>query len=131
EFVLQSSLVYYGDKDDINIAFKKIKKGDLVNSVSVIDPEEILQFDNIDWITQSLSARIPGLYGTSRMRGIGDALSIVDGLPRDISTINLAEIEQISVLKDINASMLYGSSAVNGVILINTKRGDPYKRKLN
>ena len=131
EFILQTSLFHYSERDIVNIAFKEVKSGDLVNSVSVINPVEILQYDNIQGINQILTGRIPGLYGSSRIRGIGDALYIVDGLPRDINTIDLSEIEQITVLKDINSSILYGSAAVNGVILITTKRGEAYKKKLN
>ena len=56
---------------------------------------------------------------------------LLDGLPRDISTINLSEVEQITVLKDINSSMLYGSAAVNGVILVTTKRGQAHKKQID
>ena len=38
------------------------------------------------------------------------------------------EIDQITYLKDINSCILYGSAAVNGVILITTKRGQAYKK---
>jgi TonB-dependent SusC/RagA subfamily outer membrane receptor len=53
----------------------------------------------------------------------GNALFIVDGLPRDISTLRMSEVESISVLKDASAAVLYGTQAVNGVIMITTKRG--------
>src|SRR5690606_31564546 len=61
----------------------------------------------------------------------GNALFIVDGLPRDIQSLRASEIESISVLKDVNASILYGSAAVNGVVLITTKRGEAYKSETN
>lgn len=50
-------------------------------------------------------------------------LYVVNGMPitGDINTINPAEIESISVLKDAAASSLYGSRAGNGVVLIQTK----------
>ena len=131
EFSLKASLFLYSDKDAINVAFGKVKRGDLVNSVSVLEPGDILQYDNIQDITQALSGRIPGLLGSSNIRGIGSALFIVDGLPRDISTINLAEVDQITVLKDINSSILYGSAAVNGIVLITTKRGQAHKKQVS
>jgi len=128
---LKASIFRYGEKDAVNVAFRKTKRGDLVNAVSVINPDEILKYDNIQDIAQALSGRIPGLLGSSNIRGIGNALFIVDGLPRDINTLNLAEIEQITVLKDINSSIMYGNAAVNGVVLITTKRGQAYKKKVN
>jgi TonB-linked SusC/RagA family outer membrane protein len=131
EFSLNPSLFQYGAKDDVNIAFGKVKKGDLVNAVSTVNPDEIRKYDNIQDITEALSGRIPGMLGGSNIRGIGSALFIVDGLPRDINTINLDEVEQITVLKDINASILYGNAAVNGVILVTTKRGEAYKEHIN
>src|SRR5690606_3732233 len=40
-----------------------------------------------------------------------------------IADINPADIESISVLKDAEATVLYGVRGANGVILITTKRG--------
>lgn len=131
KFPLKSSLFMYGDKDDVNIAFGKVKKGAIANAVSFINPSDILLHDNIQTIPEALSGRLPGLLGSSNVRGIGSALFIVDGLPRDISTINLAEVEQITVLKDINSSVLYGNAAVSGVVLVTTKRGQAHKRQIN
>ena len=131
EFLLKASKFMYGSKDDVNLAFGKIKKGDVVNAVTVLDPREILQYDNNQDISTAITGRIPGLLGSANMRGIGGPLYIVDGLPRDINTINMSEIEQITVLKDVNSSILYGNSSVNGVIQITTKRGQAHKRQFN
>jgi TonB-dependent SusC/RagA subfamily outer membrane receptor len=129
-FVLTSPGFMFADKDIVNIAFGKVKIGNVVNSVSVINPSEFLQYDNLQEIAQILSGHVPGMLGGSNIRGIGRALFIVDGLPRDVNTLNLAEVEQITVLKDLNSSILYGASAVNGVVLITTKHGQPYKREV-
>lgn len=130
-FSLKASTFYYGQKDIINVAFGKMKKGDLVNAVSVIDPTEILKYDNIQDITQALSGRVPGMLGGTNVRGISTPLFIVDGLPRDYNTVNLSEVAQITVLKDINSSILYGNAAFSGVVLITTKRGQVYKKQVN
>ncbi len=128
---LQKSTFLYGERDGVQIAFGKVMKGDIVNAVSVLDPDALRRFDNTQSITSALTGLVPGMLGGSNIRGIGGALFIVDGLPRDISTINLAEVEQISILKDINSTILYGNDAVNGVVLITTKRGKPFKRQIN
>ncbi len=127
EFLLKPSVFMYREKDEVNIAYGTVKKGDLVNAVSVVDPKEILKYDNIEGIASALNGRVPGLLGSSNIRGLGNALFIVDGFPRDISTINFSEVDQITVLKDINSTIMYGSAAVNGVVLITTKRGSAFK----
>lgn len=130
-FSLKTSKFLFGQKDVINVAFRKTYKGDIANSVSVINPDEILKYDDIQTISDVLTGRIPGLLGSSNIRGRGAPLFIVDGLPRDINFINLSEVDQITVLKDINSSILYGTDAINGVVLVKTKRGQPYKKEIN
>ncbi|MGC4023440.1 MAG: SusC/RagA family TonB-linked outer membrane protein [Cyclobacteriaceae bacterium] len=48
-----------------------------------------------------------------------------------ISNINPSDIESINVLKGASAAALYGSSAANGVILINTKKGKAGQTKID
>ncbi|GAB2800986.1 SusC/RagA family TonB-linked outer membrane protein [Rhabdobacter roseus] len=128
---LRKSDFLLGQKDDVRIAFGKVKKANLVNAVSVLDPVQLRRFDNTQTVASALTGMLPGLLGSSNVRGIGTPLFVVDGLPRDISTLNLAEVEQITVLKDINSAIMYGNQAVNGVVLVTTKRGQAYKRQIN
>lgn len=46
-----------------------------------------------------------------------------------LSAINHADIESIEILKDADATAIYGSRGANGVVLITTKRGMPGKTK--
>jgi TonB-linked SusC/RagA family outer membrane protein len=57
-------------------------------------------------------------------------LVLIDGFPRDISSITMTEIESISVLKDAVASAIYGVRGANGVINVVTKRGKQGKLKV-
>ena len=82
------------------------------------------------------------LRGNRSIQSSNNALFVIDGVPVDNSTpgqvgndfggyngsdgvanINPDDIESISVLKGAAASVLYGSRAANGVILITTKKG--------
>lgn len=126
-------------KDSVDIAFKRIEAGEIVGAVSALNAPKIIEDDNAIWASNVLAGRTVGMLGNTNIRGIGigidvsnltgsgtfsgNALFIVDGLPRDIGGLRLSEIENITVLKDVNSAILYGSSAVNGVILITTKRG--------
>ncbi|PID89166.1 MAG: SusC/RagA family TonB-linked outer membrane protein [Bacteroidia bacterium] len=48
---------------------------------------------------------------------------LIDGLEGDLNTIDPADVESFSVLKDASATAVYGVRGANGVILITTKRG--------
>lgn len=95
-------------------------------------------------LTLSGSSNQPGSAAQIRVRGMGsfnagnNPLYVIDDVPVmsgnvsslssnggfDImSSINPADIENITVIKDAAAASLYGSRAANGVILIKTKSG--------
>ena len=63
--------------------------------------------------------------GNTTMRGEKMPLIVVDGFPTefDIKTLNPADIEQITILKDAAAASIWGARAANGVIIIDTKKG--------
>lgn len=132
ELVLKVSKFFSGEKDEVNIAFNKIARRNVVGAISILNSNEFTSFDNTKWLTDVLSdGRVTGMLGSSNIRGTGTPLFIVDGLPRDISFVNFSEVDQVTVLKDINSSILYGSAAVNGVVLITTKRGQAHRKEIN
>ncbi|MBO9573135.1 MAG: SusC/RagA family TonB-linked outer membrane protein, partial [Chitinophagaceae bacterium] len=53
------------------------------------------------------------------------------GYGSSLSFVNMNDIESIDVLKDADATSIYGSRAANGAILITTKKGKPGKLKVN
>ncbi|GGC12844.1 SusC/RagA family TonB-linked outer membrane protein [Parapedobacter defluvii] len=63
------------------------------------------------------------------VRGIGtfganaSALVLIDGLEGNINSIDPADVESFSILKDASATAVYGVRGANGVVLITTKRG--------
>lgn len=59
--------------------------------------------------------------GASQAAGAGNPLNFIDP----------TNIESIDVLKDANATAIYGSRAANGVVLITTKRGTAGQTKVN
>lgn len=77
----------------------------------------------------------PGSDATIRIRGFSSVngsnapLYVIDGVPfgGNLSDLNSADIESMTVLKDATSAALYGSRASNGVILITTKRGSSEK----
>lgn len=64
------------------------------------------------------------IRGTSSISGSSEPLYVVDGVPSsDTRTLNPADIESISILKDASSAAIYGAQGANGVVLITTKRG--------
>ncbi|MEI9917330.1 MAG: SusC/RagA family TonB-linked outer membrane protein [Bacteroidota bacterium] len=53
------------------------------------------------------------------------------GSPSPLNSINPSDIESIEVLKDADATAIYGTRGANGVVLITTKKGGPGKTKLD
>ncbi len=117
------------------------KKEAFTGSASVIKTDDIAkrQVSNVTNALSGVTSGVqvtstngqPGTDATVRIRGIGSfsasnkPLYVVDGVPYDgqISSINTADIESLTVLKDAAASAIYGARGANGVILITTKRG--------
>lgn len=103
--------------------FKKTKEEDVTSSSSTYVPG-VITYNNTQSISDFIDGFLPGVMGINNIRNLGNVLYVVDGIPgRDISSLTADEVERISVLKDVNALVLYGSQGRNGAIVITTKRG--------
>ncbi len=74
------------------------------------------------------------IRGNSSLKGNAEPLYIIDGKPissDEFRKINAKDIENISVLKDENATSIYGNRGANGVILIQSKKDFKKKGKRN
>jgi TonB-linked SusC/RagA family outer membrane protein len=75
------------------------------------------------------------LYTLNPIQGSSGGSPDVAGLPvgsgSPFSFINPADIESIDILKDADATAIYGSRAGNGAILITTKKGKAGKTKVS
>lgn len=115
---------------EINGGFDDYVLEDISFSVSTIKPDEYLNVDNSLSVSSAIEGKILGVRGSMNIRGLGNALVVIDGIPgRNMNYLNLEEVEQITVLKDANAVALYGPQGRNGVILIKTKNGLPGKNR--
>lgn len=79
----------------------------------------------------SFNASTSPLYVIDGVPVMTSVTSSIDGGTDIMSTINPADIENITVIKDAAAASLYGSRAANGVILITTKSGKEGKPVFN
>jgi TonB-linked SusC/RagA family outer membrane protein len=115
----------------VNIAYKKIEKRDLPGGISVLNPGEYINSDYNVSVIEGMTGRVAGLLWSNNIWGLENTLVMIDGVPRNFNDIRLDEVEQITILKGVNAVALYGSHAGKGVILITTKRGEEYNRKIS
>ena len=77
-----------------------------------------------------MNGRVAGLLWSNNIWGLENAIVMIDGVRREFSDITLNEVEQISVLKGVNAVALYGSQAAKGIVFITTKKGVANGRKI-
>lgn len=101
-----------------------------------------LYYNTASPVTDALQGRIAGiniinnpkagdvaqvrLRGISSLSGNTQPLLVVDGMPMEfdmVNTLSPSQINSIVVLKDAASTAIYGSRGVNGVIVIETKRG--------
>lgn len=120
---------------------------DYGREIPTIDAE-VIEKQNINNASDILHARLAGVWATKtsgapgdhqkiRIRGqnsffsSAEPLYVVDGVPvpivnlasLGIADLNIHDIENVTVLKDASSTALYGFQGGNGVILIDTKRG--------
>ena len=127
--------------DVVVVAYGTAKKSSLTGASTSVDKKQ-LEMRPVSNLSNALSGVAPGVQTTTangqpgssvgiRIRGFGSInassspLYIVDGAPYDgnISDLNPADIENMTILKDAASTAIYGSSAGNGVVLITTKKG--------
>ncbi len=116
------------------------KRGSVTGAVAGLDGDNLVKTKNEN-PQNMLTGRIPGVrvwqksaepgtYNNSLdIRGLGEPLVVIDGVPRstdDFQRLNANDIENISVLKDASAA-IYGVRGGNGVILVTTKKGSEGK----
>ena len=70
-------------------------------------------------------------FNTSSINPVGVATTGVFGLPDALSFISPNDIESIEILKDADATAIYGTRGANGVVLVTTKKGKKGKASVH
>jgi len=129
------------------VAYGVRKKGTVTGSVATVKSEKLENTPTAAF-DQALQGQVAGLMvlsntgepsasaslkirGTNSINSGTAPLYILDGVEisaSDFNTINPADIESMSVLKDASSTSIYGARAANGVVVITTKRGRDMER---
>jgi TonB-linked SusC/RagA family outer membrane protein len=142
--------------DEVVIGYGTSKKNDLTGAIGYLSendfnkgiytsPDQLIQ-GRISGVQVTSNDGSPGgaitimIRGNSALSSAGQPLYVVDGIPLDgrslqtdnnpLNFLNPIDIASIDVLKDASATAIYGSRAAFGVVIINTKKGQPGATKL-
>lgn len=125
----ESDTLNVGNGQTVEVAFRTVNKDDLLGGVSYVDMTELMtksyELNSLGYLDKVIGGYNGNIWG------MDEYLVLVDGFPRDANNVLPTEIEQITILKDAAAVVLYGSRAAKGVIMITTKRGKIGERKIS
>lgn len=128
----------------VMVAYGQQRKVSVTGSIATVSSEELRKTTSTR-LDNALAGRVtglssvqtsggqPGMDGASlKIRGASrPPLILVDGVENDnIRTIDMNEVESFSILKDASATAMFGIQGADGVILIQTRRGQKGKPRL-
>ena len=126
------------------VGYGQQKKASVVGAITQTTGEVLERAAGIHDISAALTGNLPGVV-TMQSSGMpgeesakitirgasswnnSDPLVLVDGIERDMNSVDVGSVKSISVLKDASATAVYGVRGANGVMLITTKRGKEQK----
>ena len=131
------------------VGYGSQKRESVIGAITSVKPST-LQINQSRSVTNALAGQVVGVIAVQRsgepgndasdfwIRGISSfqsagtsPLVLVDGIERSLNNISPEEIESFSLLKDATATAVYGVRGANGVILIQTKRGQVGKPRIS
>ncbi len=130
------------------VGYGQQKNASVVGAITQTTGEVLERAAGIHDISAALTGNLPGVV-TMQSSGMpgeesakitirgasswnnSDPLVLVDGIERDMNSVDVGSVKSISVLKDASATAVYGVKGANGVILITTKRGEEGRAKID
>ena len=130
------------------VGYGQQKKVSVVGAITQTTGKVLERAAGVSDIGAALTGNLPGVITTASsgmpgeeepkivIRGASswnnsDPLVLVDGIERPMSSVDIASVQSLSVLKDASATAVYGVKGANGVILITTKRGQEGSAQIN
>lgn len=131
------------------VGFGQQKKASVVGAISQTTGEVLERAAGIGSVGAALTGNLPGIAtiastgqpgeedpriyirGAAAWNQDAQPLILVDGVKREIKSVDVTSVATISVLKDASATAVYGVEGANGVILITTKRGVEGKARID
>ena len=133
----------------IVVGFGQQKKASVVGAITQTTGEVLERAAGIGSVSAALTGNVPGvatiastgqpgeedpriyIRGAAAWNTDAQPLILVDGVEREIKSVDVTSVATVSVLKDASATAVYGVKGANGVILITTKRGVEGKARID
>lgn len=131
------------------VGYGQQKKASVVGAITQTTGEVLERAAGIGSVGAALTGNLPGvatiastgqpgeedpriyIRGAAAWNQDAQPLVLVDGVKREIKSVDITSVATISVLKDASATAVYGVEGANGVILITTKRGQEGKARID
>ena len=131
------------------VGFGQQKKASVVGAITQTTGEVLERTAGVGSVGAALTGNLPGIAtiastgqpgeedpriyirGAAAWNQDAQPLILVDGVKREIKSVDITSVATISVLKDASATAVYGVEGANGVILITTKRGVEGKARID
>ena len=131
------------------VGYGQQKKASVVGAITQTTGEVLERSAGIGSVSAALTGNLPGIAtiassgqpgeedpriyirGASAWNVDAQPLILVDGVKREIKSVDISSVATVSVLKDASATAVYGVEGANGVILITTKRGVEGKARID
>ena len=131
------------------VGYGQQKKASVVGAITQTTGEVLERSAGIGSVSAALTGNLPGIAtiastgqpgeedpriyirGAAAWNQDAQPLILVDGVKREIKSVDITSVATISVLKDASATAVYGVEGANGVILITTKRGVEGKARID
>lgn len=131
------------------VGYGQQKKASVVGAITQTTGEVLERAAGIGSVGAALTGNLPGvatiassgqpgeedpriyIRGAAAWNQDAQPLVLVDGVKREIKSVDVTSVATISVLKDASATAVYGVEGANGVILITTKRGQEGKARID
>lgn len=125
--------------DKLPVLYQIQSKDRIIQSVSYLNGAELEKIPT-PFLSSSISGQLAGLY-TSQKLGTPSAdgadlnlrgrmpLILIDGIPRNILSINPEQVKSVTVLKDALSTAMLGMRGMDGAILITTRKGAESKKQ--
>ncbi len=131
------------------VGYGQQKKASVVGAITQTTGEVLERAAGIGSVSAALTGNLPGIAtiassgqpgeedpriyirGAAAWNVDAQPLILVDGVKREIKSVDITSVATVSVLKDASATAVYGVEGANGVILITTKRGVEGKARID
>lgn len=128
-------------KDTVPVLFGQQAGANLLQSYGIVDGSELRNMP-VTTLENTLYGKLAGLYleqfslkpGNDEPEmnvRHGAPLIVIDGVPRNGTSIDPEQVASIAILKDALGTAMYGMRGQNGVILVTTRHGYAGKKRIS